>query len=602
MARRPTYHKLLHRDGLWRIVNLKYLVRRGTETQPSVERRDDYREDLGIQVVIGRVVQVGDRTETEDLETIPDPLPIGDIPLLRRNRLIRDGNLLYEQYELGQESDVRLTLDLSPENLTFFNRFDTENSDPIIKSTKHSSLDDSDLLFVGIGYNGDPYGIIIPCVDIFSFFYANSTYLTKLVLSESILNPKLSVYDPDKSITTGRHPKIWLRDGVPSKDARYLAMLLFDDYALETTQSIYLHRNTAGRATKNWAIRAAPPIKGKVRFKLKGRYYGSKLLVTEILRCGWNPPFDHLEWERDKRSSTSTNGTLNPGPARKLIDVDSPEKISDQPGDRRTIPSEVKEAYLGQRFPRLKAVSLKRSPRPEPQDKTGGRYVRENVPTEEATTALGGSGQSARRAEVREPEESPSETPGEQKELENVQLSAEDIHEQCVSSALMLHAAHKSKIASVDFLNPNFANTTLLCGKDHIPLCLLPSVIDGKEKAWLFSDEAKLRQRAALIARVEFKGEVRFVFELQMRMNHKISTILFWREPNSEIQDWLMHELLLLIAGASSSKERTLFATRHGLQWGRCRHKILSGTIMERAEEFLGRLFDTTAFEDKGEL
>ncbi|MBG5470076.1 hypothetical protein I5E51_33575, partial [Pseudomonas aeruginosa] len=538
------------------------------------------------------------RRETEDLETVP--VPIGDLPLLRRNRLVRDGYLLHEQYKLGEEADLRLTLDLSPENLNFFRRFATDKSGPILNSTKHSSEDDKESLFVGIGYNSDPFGIIIPCVDIFSFFYANSTFLTQLVLSESILKPETAVYDSEKSKISGRYRKIWLKEGIPSKDARFLAMLLFDKYALEAAQSIYLHRGPEGRNAKIWSIRATPPIKGKTKLKVKGRYQGSRLIVTEILKCDWTPPFDYLEWERDNRSSTSTSGTLNPGPIRKLVDIDSPEKISDEPGDRRTVPSEVKQDYLGHRFPRLKAVSVKRSPKPSSSDKNSARYARENVPTKEATTALGGSGPSKRRADIREPEEPPRETTT-QRELENVQPQAEDISDQCVSSALMLLAAHNHDLAWVDFINPGFAKTTLLSDEDHIPLCLLPSTIDNKESAWLFSDKSKLRQRVALIARVEYRGEVRFVIELQKRMNQSISTTLIWRNPDSEIQKSLLNKLLLLIAGPTKPTERTRFTTAHDLQWGRCWHKTLKGTEFQRAEEFLSRLFETSPLQEEDE-
>lgn len=598
MARLP-HHKLLHRDGLWRILDLKYLERRDSNSQPEAAQSGGSREDLGIQVTIGRVVRFGKRTEIEDTETVS--VPIGDIPLMRRNRLIREGQLLLEQYELDEESEVAITLDLSPENLRLFKRFDRDNSEPIFKSTKFSSPDDKDLLFVGIGHNSDPYGIIISCIDIFSFFYANSTFLTQFVLSESILNPESIIYDRDKSITSGRYRKIWLKEGVPSIDARHLAVLLFDDYALESAKSIFLHRGRDGLKAKKWAIRAIPPIKGDVRLKLRGRFYGSRLIVTEIVKCGWSPPFDHLEWDRDKKSNKSTYKAVEPEVTRKLVDIEAPKSITDEPGDRRTVPSQVKQAYLSQRFPRLRNVSLKRSLQPELPDKKGARYGRENVPTEEASTAQGGSGPSKRRADARGAEESRPETPESHKELENVQLYAEDVHDQCVSSALMLLAAHKAKLASVNFINPGFAKTTLVCGDDQVSLCLLPSEVNGKEKAWLFSDKLKLRQRAALIARVEFREEVRFVFELQMRMDQYISTVLVWGEPHSEVENSLLKDLLLLIAGSTSSTERTLTTTSHGLFWGPCRHKALNGTMVERAEEFLVRLFDTHAFQEKDE-
>lgn len=598
MTHRMTYHKLLHRNGLWRIADLKYIVQADSNLQSNLDSTAS-REDIRIQVAIGKVAEIGEKEKLKDLTIVE--VPIGDLPLLRRNRLIQDGYLRDEQYELEKESELHLTIDLSPENLKFFKRFEKENSDLILKRTRYSTEEDRELLFIGIGHNGDPYGIIISCTDIFSFFYANSTFLTQLILSESILDPESTVYDSEKSIKTGRFRKIWLKEGVPSKDARHLAMLLFDDYALEATQSIYQHRDPEGRKAKKWAIRATPPIIGEVKLKLKGRYYGSRLVVTEIIKCGWIPPFDNLEWERDNRSSPAKSSTFNPGPARKLIDVDSPEEISDEPGDRRTVPSEVRQAHLGLRFPRLKAVSLKRSPRPAPSDKEGACYVRENVPTKEASTALGGSGPSKRRADARGPEEPQPESSKKQRELENVQLEAKDTDDQCVSSALILLDAHNSNLAWVDFLNPGFAKTTLLSDKDRIPLCLLPSMIDEKEKAWLFSDEPKLRQRVALIARVEFREQVRFVFELQKRMNQNVSTALIWREPQSEIQNWLLEELLLLIAGPTAFTERTLFTTKHDLRWGRCRHKALCGTKQQRAEEFLNRLFDTSALQEGDE-
>lgn len=105
----------------------------------------------------------------------------------------------------------------------------------------------------------------------------------------------------------------------------------------------------------------------------------------------------------------------------------------------------------------------------------------------------------------------------------------------------------------------------------------------------------------ALIARVEYRGEVRFVIELQKRMNQSISTTLIWRNPDSEIQKSLLNKLLLLIAGPTKPTERTRFTTAHDLQWGRCWHKTLKGTEFQRAEEFLSRLFETSPLQEEDE-
>ncbi|MFT0623599.1 hypothetical protein ACMHYQ_13210 [Ectopseudomonas guguanensis] len=583
---RPARRKLFYRDGLCRIENLRYLV--------QVDSSNESKENLRIQVVIREVLEDGGRRQpsTQPSETIL--VPIGDLPSLWRNRLFRDGYPLKKRYKLKAEQEECLTLDLSPENLTFFKRFDEDSSGPIIRKSKHNSQEDSETLYVGIGYNGDPYGVIIPSVDIFVFFYANSTFMTQLVLSESILDPGFSVYDTERSIKSGRNRKIWLKPDVPESNALHLVMLLFDDYALEAAQRIYTDRGPGGQKSKYWPIRATPPIKGEVKLDLIGRYEGSRYIVTQITSCDWSPPFDHVEWERDRRPINSTKATAEPGPTRSWVVIDSPDEVSDGKADERKARSEVEEPDLDSRFPGLQKVSLARSPRLEPQEKEGVRYLKTKIPIKKASTALGGDGPiDERRAEIKGQEQPPPNTP--KQALENVQIDAEDVQDQSISTTRLLLAARKHRLAKVNFLNPGFASTIFSNGLDKESLCLLPSRIDGKDKAWLFSDEGKRRQRVAVIAKVEFQGKVRYIVELQMRRDHRISTGLIWRESNSEIQEGILHELALLFADPSASESLKRSTTRYNLQLGRCRHdhktKIDWGNPEQFAEDFLNRLF-----------
>ena len=98
---REVYHEQLHKDGLWRIKNFRYLVK---QSYADVE-------DLRLEVVIGKVTEPGEQPRQEADDIVP--VPIGDLPSLRRNGLIRDGFLLRTDYQLVEARKKRLTLDLS---------------------------------------------------------------------------------------------------------------------------------------------------------------------------------------------------------------------------------------------------------------------------------------------------------------------------------------------------------------------------------------------------------------------------------------------------------------------------------------------------------
>lgn len=583
---RGVYHEQLHKDGLWRIKNFKYLVRQGSAAV----------EDLRLEVVIGKVTEPGEQPRKEADEIVR--VPIGDLPSLRRNGLIRDGFLLRTDHQLVEARKERLTLDLSRANLTFFNRFDEENSEPIIPRTKSSVEEDSETLYVGIGHNGDRYGVIIPSVDIFLFFYANSTFLTQLVLSEHILNPEHTIYDSEKSVKNGLRKKIWLRKGVPEQIVEYLVMLLFDEYALEAAKGIFTDRGPNGRSSKRWPIRAIPPIEGKVGLKLLGRKISKdRLLVTQIMSCDWLPPFSSLEWDRDGRSSaTSTGGGSQMVPLA-LNNIEPAEQITDEGVDRRKSRSPVYAPHIDQRFPGLKKVPVKRSQKPDPTEKEGGTYVRKNVPVKVATTAPGGpDSEKKRKAEFRGAAKNPAGTTEEDKALENFQLTSNDVQNQSIATAIILFQAHEHKLAKVCFLTEGFQTKELAIDKNNrVPLCLLPSKHDGKDKAWLYSDELKVRQRVAVIARVEFDGKVRYVFELQMRRTQGISTGLIWTESDNEVPEDLLYELLLGFADPTGSDALMHSTARNDLQWGRCKHTHKIQIDWKHpelfAEDFLSRLF-----------
>ncbi|MDW7646429.1 MAG: hypothetical protein SCI25_15485 [Desulfuromonadales bacterium] len=163
---------------------------------------------------------------------------------------------------------------------------------------------------LAINYKNVPLAVLIPCAEIFRFYYGLSSKLSKLILRgdmESVSNP---LYNPSETYPNEMRPAkepglshLRLRAAMDGIDAWVIARIAFSQKADFEARAIY---KTAQRAAINEAppsLVAKFPFEGETKLSLQGKFIHSmgkrRFLVFRILSCSGKFPFEDLEYDRD---------------------------------------------------------------------------------------------------------------------------------------------------------------------------------------------------------------------------------------------------------------------------------------------------------------
>ncbi len=196
--------------------------------------------------------------------------PVGELARLRHGIVIEDGTPILNPYgKFDYETSEISDIDFDERNLQVIERNETFNGKRLIPDTRFQSginiSEDCNSLYLAIGEYGNPYRYIIPCTEIFRFFYATSSPLANIAFSDKILDPNKYLWDMNASnlCTKTGNALIWLRKNMLDADARFLARFAWDKFALDRFQEIYLYAAAStGKYIYPRMVYARPPIAG----------------------------------------------------------------------------------------------------------------------------------------------------------------------------------------------------------------------------------------------------------------------------------------------------------------------------------------------------
>lgn len=545
-----------------------------------------------------RTYSVGARGSTNVHQML---LPIGEIPRVHLNAVLKDGFLVRQASSLlpFEKADTR-AVDCSRSNIQVIRREDLDHRGvkiiPVRESWEHqASTTEQQSLFIAIGSQEDPYATIIPAIEVFRFFYATSDVLAKAVIKGHFLDPNTHLWDVDKSTL---HPDgravLWLRRLMLDADARFLARFAFDQYALQQAQQIFLFAAAQMDSSHDRLIRALPPFEGPCTLKFRavdlGRHVPNRVLVTRLVSCDWTPAFTHLEWDRDNdgRSSPGHDEESDPPDTKpKFYNVPSSSTpkssvlLSSSAPSTQSPPTHLHEREISERFPELALIPAHKLPQEEgktPKQKRRWKPIWQSKYKGSVVEGRSSSDYIGRM--IIEGLNTLPEKPS--REVHDVDATKGQEGYLQVLRHLRTLAEHG--LCKVDF-RAILDDTTVQHGTQ---LNVFPEEVDGKRKAWLFIDKERNFRRMVLIAEIMLERQVRYIIELQDRQQKRCATLVTWNKNEQPVPSGLLG---VLVMDCAKEEGTTLSSANYlNMQWKRVHHTD-DKDVVEGAKNFLARVF-----------
>lgn len=156
---------------------------------------------------------------------------------------------------------------------------------------------------------GDPFGIIIPIIEIIRFYYAVTTRMAQAVVNhdfqlnlDALVNPVDCDYNPETRIA-----HITLRKEIRDFDAWVIARILYSEVAARGTRMIgdsLIQESFSGKQPLH--PRSIFPFEGTTRLKVRGKWIPQvettkrwRYLVFSILTCSGPFPYEEIIRDRD---------------------------------------------------------------------------------------------------------------------------------------------------------------------------------------------------------------------------------------------------------------------------------------------------------------
>ncbi len=566
-SRPDLVQKLEHRSlselkGLWKVVhhgNLATAV--ASEKTPR------------LAIYFRKLVNQNNPKTSADFESqgsaVPRWVPAAELMRLPLNAVINNSRLALDPcLPLPSEEIDTLAVDISKSKSRFINRYARaygSESFIIPYRAERSPSRDSDggrAYYVAIEHNGDPFGIIIPCSEVFRFFYCTSSRMLYTILSDRILDPDRFIIDPARSGIAESDPGIavvWLRQWMLNSDRRHIARLFFTPGAFEEAKKVFLRAGGyIDEGSFERALIALPPCHGQMQLKCIFKRFISdgreRIFVTRLISAlNWTLPFREIHFGRDNDNRSVLTGRdrdalpADERPQRsKVLDEGAEINVlENMPADDSINPLELGDSEFESRFPSLDKIY---SPQVEKiNQETKSNKGKKVLPLADVSTVEGSS--VAHEGLVNIILRSMKDVAKlKQEEREKPSALSEPLQELDLPSHTKLHERIRDlELARANNIFAGRLEIRYLSILDNVGLIsgrlvnILPDSIDGKSPTWIFMDENRKYPRPVLVVRLTLDERVRYMVDFMHKEGKRdTASLLLWRPDESCESEYLL--------------------------------------------------------------
>lgn len=576
----PLEHRSLSSlEGYWKVVHHGNLV---TAIGPEKTPR--------LVIYFRALVNQGDPVTAADFEThgpaVPISVPAAELMRLPLNVVVYSSRIdINPCVPLPSEEIDDLSVDLSESTVQFMNRYLKSQDTESITNTAPSEILQLDnrgpddfiipyregrspppeseggrAHYVAIEHNDDPFGIIIPCTEIFRFFYCTSSRMLYTILSDKILDVDRYIIDPSRSGQVEGNPKIavvWLRQWMFNSDRRHIARLFFTPGAFDEAKKIFLRAGgyVDGGAFER-ALIALPPYQGKTKlrciFKRFRTRYRERIFVTRIVSAtNWTLPFDAIHFGRDndgrsilkgkERDILSEYKRKRPNVLVKGAQINA---LANSPANDSFAPIDMDDFEFESRFPELEKIYSPMVEKHNQETKSDqgkkqlaladGSLVEGTSTTDKdlINVILHARGEAAKiKRENREKNSGDSE-PLQELTINNGNTKLHTLIKNLEAARVDPEYDKHLEIQYLQVLD----QLALLNG---IPVNVLPKTFNDKSPKWLFIDDEKTQPRPVLVVQLTLDGKTRYIIDFMHKIEAKgdTATLLLWNQQELPIED-----------------------------------------------------------------
>ncbi|WP_189376523.1 hypothetical protein [Thalassotalea profundi] len=390
---------------------------------------------------------------------------------------------------------------------------------------------------VAIERDKDPFGLLIPAIELIRFYYAVSTDMAHVIFSGDLKHQPNNIINPAKCgfLQEENRCILHLRQHLSNEDAWVIGRILSSD---EAWQGATLPHDTMMRDSLNSKFshpESGFPFSGLTNLKVRGKYIkaqdnhsksGWRYLVLGIENCSAPFPFENLTAGRDNdagqsegedKLSDEDKATAFPVSKHKTSDSKKPFQSKDEPDLGKT------NEHILLPTDRFGAIAGKKVDRPKKEE---CRYISrlKNAPQEDEPENLGtGKGNS------------------------NGSDAARGFGDQTQTRRKALPASFETFKEAVVLLN-QFERVKANIRPEDEAIEYIPLTKPVNKRQWSYLDSNKRHRRQVIIADICFQNKWYSLIEFELRENDKCRVALIHKNNGDYCSNYQIAHLLTQLA------------------------------------------------------
>ena len=574
-------------EGQWRIVALGGISQAGRDNLDPIQR-----------VYLRPITEQGSEGPLEHHD-----LPLGETFDLFSGAGLTDGVL--DAKLDGNLRPFSLKVDVTRAAMQIVRRGDRDpRSGEFILPWRTDLSETSDLYMAVLRDAQDRWQAVVPCAELFRFYYLTSSRLGRTILSPNMLASNRILFSENGTLApdAAGHMKLVVRRGVLPSDVPLIARWIASSgrYGLQAAEQIARHQTLQARSGdfEPVPLRVLPPFEGSCTWSVLGHQVrrGDRMYVfiCKLISCDAPFGYETLEWRFDDERAPSDSVNPDPSDIERAKAPKSGVFVDDEPlpfvylDDDITPTSRFKTRIvplddLSKRFPSLNVDGVIRK-KPDSLSSRNSKPLSAAVPKTagalSARAPSGGGDGDAQAVEFTASHPNLAQ-PGSDRYGDEFSLTPRQ--------ALQLVFDICDEIAAREVICRDRADTAGRATLFGRTFNLFPDTIARPRRRFLFMDESRTQPRPIYVAEFEHAKRFGYLLEIPRKPGEKFSTLLFREIRNARIQESILVAVLDEVGKneSVSISEETL--NLWGLVAKRAMH-LSHADIEQRATDFLAYL------------